>query len=30
MHLSHDVLQRHRIGHKFVVDNGLFLISRVI
>ena len=28
--LVHHILKCHRIGHKFVVDDGLFLISRVI
>ena len=28
--LIHNGLQRHRIGHKFVVDDCLFLISWVI
>jgi hypothetical protein len=28
--LVHHILKCHRIGHKFVTDDGLFLISRVI
>ena len=28
--LIHHILQRHSIGHKLVVDDGLFLIGRII